>query len=334
VGLKLTEQSIISALADLEANVVYNHVTSIGSAQQVDAAMQSIIGAITATLEGSGVAREKVLGIGIGLAGVIDSRTGVCRYSPFLEWHNVQLARPIEDHFHLPVYIENDVNTLTIAEQWFGAGHGSDHFVVVTVGRGIGLGIVTNGQFYRGTIGGAGEFGHITIQEDGPLCECGKRGCLEAIASDVAVVRTAEEAARWGRYTLLSEVLEANGHLTLDDVIEAAQRDDEVALESLERSGHTIGIGLAHLVNLLNPQMIILAGEGIRAGEARLAPMERTMRQHVFNGLAADLRLVIEPSGDETWARGAACVVLGELFKHPIHREARAETLYPAASYS
>jgi N-acetylglucosamine repressor len=334
VGIKLTEQSIISALADLEANVVYNYVTSIESAQDAGSTLQAIIGTIAATLDGSGVDREKVKGIGIGLAGVIDSRTGVCRYSPILGWRNVQLARPIEEHFHLPVYIENDVNTLTIAEQWFGSGRGTDHFLVVTVGRGIGLGIVTNGQFYRGAVGGAGEFGHITLQEDGPLCECGKHGCLEAIASDLAVVRMAEQAARSGRPTLLTEVLEANGLLTLDDVIEAAQQHDAAALECLERSGRAIGIGLATLVNLFNPQMVILAGEGMRAGDARLAPMKQALRRHAFNGLADNLQLVVEPSGDETWARGAACVVLGELFKHPIHREARAEMLRPAASYS
>lgn len=334
VGLKLTEKSIISSLADLEANVVYNHTASLESVQHVDAALQAIFDAISATLEGSGVPREKIMGIGVGLAGVIDSRTGVCRYSPFMGWRNVQLARPIEEHFHLPVYIENDVNTLTIAEQWFGAGNSVEHFLVVTIGRGVGLGIVTNGQFYRGAMGGAGEFGHITIQEDGPICDCGKRGCLEAIASDVAVVRMAESGVRSGRTSLLSEAFEAAGQLTLDDVIEASQRGDELARECFERSGRAIGTGLAHLVNLFNPQLVILAGEGLRAGEARLTPMKQHMRLNVFDGLADSLELIVEPSGDETWARGAACVVLGEIFKHPIHREERAGTRHPSASYS
>ncbi|MEO8286146.1 MAG: ROK family transcriptional regulator [Chloroflexota bacterium] len=319
VGLKLTETSIISVLTDLDANVLHSRMTPITEPHDVQATLATIIAAIEETLAERDADRHKVMGVGIGMAGLVDSAAGVCVYSPYFDWRDVPLAYPIEKHFQLPVYIENDVNTLTIAEQWFGAAHGIDHFLVVTVGRGIGLGIVTNGRFYRGATGGAGEFGHLTLDENGPLCDCGKRGCLEAIASDPAVVRMVAEAS--GR-------TDGAEPLTFEAVTEAGEKGDPTALAALHRSGHALGIGMAHLVNLFDPQLIVLAGEGLRAGDARLAPMREAMQRNVFTGLARDLKLVIEPSGDETWARGAACVVLGELFKHPIHRDERARELY------
>ncbi len=319
VGVKLMEHAITSALTDLDAQVLHHRITPLAATDAPvapDAILPVIVQAIEQTIAESQVERQRVLGIGVGLAGLVDGEAGICRYSPFFGWRDVPLAEPIAEHFGLPVYLENDVNTLTIAEQWFGYGHGVDHFVVVTVGRGVGAGIVVNGQFYRGALGGAGEFGHITLVDDGPPCDCGKRGCLEALASDPAVVRQARAAIALGERTALAEV----APLTLDAVVEAADAGDELARRLLADSGHWLGIGIAALVNILNPQLVIVGGEGVRAGEWRFGPMRAAIQAHAFNGLADELEVVIEPSGDETWARGAACVVLGELFKSPVQR--------------
>jgi predicted NBD/HSP70 family sugar kinase len=223
----------------------------------------------------------------------------------------------------VPVYLENDVNTLTIAEQWFGYGHEVDHFVVVTIGRGVGAGIVVNRQFYRGAMGGAGEVGHITLVDDGPPCDCGKRGCLEALASDPAVVRQAKAAIALGERTRLAGV----EPLTVRAVREAAEAGDDLAQRLLADSGRYLGMGIAVLVNTLNPQLVIVGGEGVDAGEWRLGPMREAIRQHAFNGLSDDLHIVVEPSGDEAWARGAACVVLGELFKSPVYKGEEADLM-------
>lgn len=320
VGVKLMEHAITNALTDLDATVLHHRVTPLptlkGGQTDPETILPVLIKAIEATIAESGVDRQRVLGIGIGMAGLVNGETGVCRYSPFFGWRDVQIAAPITAHFGLPVYLENDVNTLTIAEQWFGHGHGVDHFVVVTVGRGVGAGIVANGQFYRGALGGAGELGHITLVEDGPPCDCGKRGCLEALASDPAVVRQAKAAIALGERTGLAEI----EPLTLDAIVEAADAGDELARRLLADSGRWLGMGIATLVNILNPQLVIVGGEGVRAGEWRFGPMREAIRQHAFDGLADELEIVIEPSGDETWARGAACVVLGELFKSPVHK--------------
>jgi len=307
VGLKLMEQAIAGAVTDLDASVLHHRVISLTTSPAFESVLQMLIKAVETLVSESGIDRSRMLGIGIGMAGVIDGEAGICRYSPFFGWRNVNMAEPLEAHFGLPVYIDNDVNTLTIAEQWFGYGHGVDHFVVVTVGRGIGAGIVVNGRFYRGALGGAGELGHITIIEDGPLCDCGKRGCLEALAADPAVQRMVEEAK--GR------------KFSLEEIVEMAEQGDEVAQEALARSGRYLGIGIATLVNILNPRLIIVGGEGVRAGKWRLEPMREALRKHAFDDLLDNLEIVIEPAGDETWARGAASLVLEKIFQPPIHRQ-------------
>jgi len=322
VGVKLMEHSVATAVTDLDAEVLYHQLASLKvpgnpapRSAEPEELLQELIRVIEATIRESHVAPERLLGIGVGMAGVVDAEHGLSRYSPFFGWEGVQIAQPLAEHFKLDVYLENDVNTLTIAEQWFGYGHGVDHFLVVTVGRGIGAGLVANGQFYRGAIGGAGEVGHMTLKADGPPCACGKRGCLEALASDEAIVLQSRQAAESDLLPALSGVKE----LTLDAVVAAAEAGDPTAAQILAEAGRWLGIGIANLVNILNPQLVIVAGEGVRAGEWRLQPMREAIVEHSFNGLADELEIVIEPSGDETWARGAACLVLGRLFASPLH---------------
>lgn len=315
VGLKLTEHAIISAITDLDANVLHHRLNPVDTGQGVEATFAAIAAAVEATIRASAVDPARVLGTGIGLAGVIDSEAGICRYSPILGWRNVAVAGPLEARLGMAVYLDNDVNTLTIAEQWFGYGHAVDHFAVVTVGRGIGAGIVVNGQCYRGAQGGAGELGHLTIDPAGPHCACGKRGCVETLASDPAVLRAyAEALAREGR------PCPDPAHLTIDAVAEAAGQGDEAARTVLARAGEALGLGIAHLVNILNPVLVIVGGEGVVAGDWRFGPMRCALEAHTFRGLAGQLRIVIELSGDEAWARGAASLVLGEVFKPPIYR--------------
>jgi predicted NBD/HSP70 family sugar kinase len=317
------EHAVATAVTDLDANVLYHQVNSLNiaieggpGAAQPKLFLDGLVHAIETAIAASGVDRERLLGIGVGMAGVVDAELGLSRYSPFFGWQGVQIAEPLANHFKLAVYVENDVNTLTIAEQWFGYGHGVDHFIVVTVGRGVGAGIVVNGQFYRGAIGGAGEVGHMTLKPDGPRCDCGKNGCLEALASDDAIVRLARESIAAGAQTILSQ--SSAQALTVEAVVQAADNGDQLARHLLAEAGRWLGTGIANLVDVLNPQLVIVGGEGVRAGKWRIEPMREAILQHSFNGLVDELEIIIEPSGDEGWARGAACVVLGKLFASPL----------------
>jgi predicted NBD/HSP70 family sugar kinase len=220
----------------------------------------------------------------------------------------------LQTRLQVPVYIDNDVNTLTLAERWFGAGQGIDHFLTVTIGRGVGLGIVVNGQFYRGGSGGAGEFGHTVLQPDGPECECGKRGCLEAYVGDHGLLRAAGEAYQAG------ELPHPVG--SVDELLNLAQSGNDAAMKIFSQAGQALGQGIANLINIFNPQRIILSGEGVRYGELFFATMRTAISQFTMPGLLAETKLHIEPWGDDAWARGAASLVLRSLFESPVHERA------------
>jgi predicted NBD/HSP70 family sugar kinase len=311
IGLKVMEYVLTSALTDLDAKVLHHCETPIqvtSHPPSPDSILADIIQVIEQTIANSQVERQRVLGIGIGMAGAVDGESGMSRYSPFFNWRNVQIAKPIADHFDLPVYVENDVNALTIAEKWFGYGRGVDHFIVITIGRGIGAGIVVNGQFYRGAGGSAGEVGHIPISIGREVTT------LENLASDTAMVRRVEEAIEQGYPTELAKA----SSLSLHSILDAAESGDGLARQLLADSGRWLGIGIATLINTLNPQLVIIAGEGVEAGEWRFRPMRQAIQQYAFDGLANDVEIYVEPSGDVAWARGAATLVLDELFKSPV----------------
>lgn len=319
VGVKLTEDNVVTALTDLNAQVRQRLTLPLGRVDTPEAAVEALGQAVAQLLRTSGVNRAKLRGVGVGLAGIIDAAGGVLRYSPIFDWHNVPIRQMLHKRLRVPIYIDNDVNTLTMAEKWFGAGRGVSDFLVITVGRGIGMGIVVRDQFYRGSNGGGGEFGHIVLDPNGPLCDCGKRGCLEALASDPALVRDAQYAIEAGQLGGLTDHTP-----TIEGLIEAAQRGDAGARHIFAEAGRRLGMSIANLINILNPRLIVISGEGVRNGELMFGPMREWIQKLAVPDLLADVEIRIEPLGDDAWARGAASLVLHELFKPPVHAEAAA----------
>jgi len=308
IGVKLTESQIVAALTDLNADVIEQRATPLGADRRpeaVVAALAEIVNDLRAAH-----ADQRIFGVGLGMAGVIDRRQGICRFSPFLHWRTVPLRHLLEQRLGLPVVIENDVNTLTMAEQWFGAGVGVSDFLVVTLGRGIGMGMVLNGHLYRGGCGGGGEFGHITMVPDGPRCDCGKRGCLEALVADPAILRRMQNAF--------------DREFTMDQAVALARQGDTTAQGIFAAAGRTLGLAIADLVNIFNPPLLVVGGEGARALDLLLEPLQSTLQAHCFDGFFADMRLVVEPWGDDAWARGAASLMLDELFRPDLYRHEKA----------
>ena len=193
---------------------------------------------------------------------------------------------------------------------------GVEDFLVVTIGRGVGMGIVLNGQLYRGKHGGAGEIGHTVLDPDGPLCGCGNRGCLETYVSDPHLLRMAAEAAAQG--ALRGEVA------TVEDLLALARDGDHAAQAIYAQVGEKLGRTIANLINALNPTLIIISGEGMRAADFIVESLHATIDRHVMPGLAGDADVRIDLMSDDAWARGAASLVLQELFKTPFYRTATA----------
>jgi len=330
IGLKLMGHAISLVITDLSATVTYAQVTELvgPAAAEPDQTTRpaphrdprSIVDAICAAVESALSASEvdvsRIIGVGVGINGPVDAANGVCRSSPTFNWKNVPLARPISEKLGYPVVLENDANTLAAAEQWFGRGAGIDSFIAVAVGAGIGSGVVLNGQLYRGTDGAAGEFGHVQLSDTGPLCSCGKVGCVEAWASDRAILRDIRAAVAQGSASDLGRTGQTS-ELTIADVAAAADNGDELSRQVLARAGHYLGRGLATLMTVLNPRLVIISGEGVRAGHWRFDPMRQAIESTVFPDLNAEIIFATEPLDDARWARGAACVVLGEIFSTP-----------------
>jgi predicted NBD/HSP70 family sugar kinase len=242
-----------------------------------------------------------VLGIGLGVPGVVDGGDHSVVHSPMLGWHSLAVGPLLEELLGVPVLVENDVNTLAVAGRLYGRGRDVDHFLTATIGRGVGLGIILGGEVYRGARGGAGEFGHVSVVEDGPLCECGKHGCLEALVADPALV---------ARATGEGVLREGEG---IDRLRELAAENDLRAARIFADAGGILGRAIAGLVNVLSPQLVLISGEGTQAWPYMAGAFDRGLADAVFPPLR-DVAVELDPWDDGKWARGAAALVLRATF--------------------
>lgn len=313
VGIKLTEDHAIFALTDLDATVIAKSSMKVIHNQPY-LVVDDLARMVTQFVQEQGIAKKQLLGVGLGLAGIVDAERGVLRKSPIYGWQDIPLRNLLQRKLHIPTYIENDVNTLTLTEKLFGHGLQVDNFLIVTIGRGIGMGIVVNGQFYHGQNGGAGEFGHTVIDPGGLFCACGKRGCLEAYAGDPGLVRAAQEATKNGERIPPLE--------NIDELLTIAREGNVVAQGIFTNAGRKLGLGIANLINIFDPKKIIISGEGTRAGELLFTPMREAIEENTMPGMFDPQTVEIAEWGDDAWARGAAGMVLREVFESPIHRRA------------
>jgi predicted NBD/HSP70 family sugar kinase len=303
VGVKLTERHAIAVLTDLNASVVAQHHAPISD--HAPASVAAVLVDVVQTLR-QAAGGQPILGVGVGMAGVMDYRRAVVRYATYYGWQDLPLAHMLEERLDLPVVLDNDVNALAVAEHWFGAGRGVADFLALSIGRGVGLGMILNGRLYRGSAGGAGEFGHTVVDLNGPPCACGKRGCLEALVSDGALMRQAE--ALLGR------------PFSVEEMVRLGLQGHPQMAALFAQAAQTLGVAVANLVNVLNPALIIVGGEGMRAGSLIMDRFRAALLEHSFGSLAHDVRVVSEPWGDDAWARGAASLLLSEVFQPPLHR--------------
>ncbi|MCA1841226.1 MAG: ROK family protein [Actinobacteria bacterium] len=226
---------------------------------------EAAIEAVDRLFDGKIAGDYGVSAIGLGVAGAVDMRTRLVAFSPNLELDGHDVAGAVEERFGLPVAIDNDANMAAFAEWRFGAGVGASAMLMITVGTGVGGGIVIDGDIYRGARGLAGELGHVIIDESGPLCACGNHGCLEALASGTAISRVARELMQ-NRSSIIARLTGGSDEKVTGEVVaDAAEAGDEVAIEAIRRAGHYMGIGLASLAHAFDPEVIVLGG-GVASG--------------------------------------------------------------------
>lgn len=297
VGVKVTAGELIGVVTDLRAQVRAARRMPVPG-RGVDEVVAGIA-ALVAELVPDYQDRTRCLGVSV--SGDVDRRGGVVRYSPFLGWRDTPLAELLGTATGLRTIVENDVKALTVAEQWFGEGVGVDSFALITVGTGIGCGLVVGGTLVAGGFGVAGEIGHIPVAAgDGPDCHCGGRGCVEAIASQEAIVGRARTAA-------------GDAALDLAGAMDRAHAGDEAVRAVFAEAGQAIGLGLAAVVNVVGPQRVVVSGEGLAAYDLFEEQIRAAFTTQAF-GAAARCPLVVRPLPWEEWARGAAAVGIQTLF--------------------
>jgi len=308
VGIKLMKDSIIAALTNLEAKVVDSMSVPINNTLPEEV-VNAIALEVEELLQKNAIPSTKLFGIGIGLAGIVEQDTGILRLSPIFGWQGIPFGKMVQDKLQVPMYIDNDVNTVTLTEKWFGMARDIDHFLTVTIGRGVGLGIVSNGRLYRGR-GGAGEFGHVVVDPHGDLCMCGKQGCLETFVADPYLLKKAKADPE------LSEHVQSIG-----DLRTMALEGNLAARAVYDQAGEVLGRELANLINVFDPQMIILTGEGVKAKELFIGKMFEAIQSHTMPGMGPEMTVHIDELEDLAWARGAAGLVLRAVFESPILKE-------------
>jgi len=262
-------------------------------------AASQLIDAVRAFISAGG--RSRLLGVGVGVPGTVAQQGVGVVDSTQLGWVQVPLGELLRRALELPVVVENNVNALSAAEQLFGQGRRFDDVLVVTVGNGVGAGLIADGVIVRGRAGGAGDFGHVPVREDGPLCQCGNRGCLEAIVGQGALVNDARSLRLLGPDE------------GIDRLHALADAGDVEAQEIFAHAGHQLGRALAGAVNLLDPEVVVLLGEGVQAWGHWATAFDQALRSALVPGKRG-VSVVVEQWDDDRWAQGAAALVLATPF--------------------
>ena len=245
--------------------------------------------------------------IGAGCAGPLDSENGVIYAPPNLHcWDDFPLKSRLEEYFGVPAVVDNDANAAAMGEQRFGAGRGHSHIFYITISTGIGAGLILDGSVYRGADFGAGEFGHIVLARNGPKCNCGGRGCLEAFASGTAIAKRARSEAKRAPGAVLARIAADNSEgVSAKDVVSAAREGDSSSKKIIDDAGVYLGLGITSIIHLINPEIIIVGGGLSRAGRMLLDPVRRTVAERAQKHLSRNVRIVRARLGGKSGIYGS-----------------------------
>lgn len=319
VGVTIRSESIKSVLINLNGDILDSYTIPLPANRNQDHVLQEVGSFILQTIDNSEVDKQKVLGVGIGMHGVVDPVNGIAIFPPHLGWKNVAIRDMLEVQVDLPVFIDNDCNTLALAERWFGEKMDTNSFIVLNVDYGIGAGIMIDGELFHGSNYGGGQIGHITVDSNGPICRCGNYGCLETLASESAVINMISKKIKQGYNSIIPELVNHQlDSITLHHIYDAAKANDELAKQSLEEIGRYLGIGIVSLINLFNPQQLVITGNVLKGKDFIIQPLKDTVFKKALNTNTKDLLITTSNLGNYSDAMGAATLWIDALFNGKI----------------
>lgn len=308
LGIDLGGTNVKAAVVDKDKQILGKDSRPTQANEGVDAVIDAMAASADAALAASQRSRNDVLAAGIGAPGPLNWRTGIVYSPPNLPgWKDVPLAKAMQERLGVPCFVENDANAACYGEYWLGAGQGTENMCLLTLGTGVGGGIVVHGKLLRGKDGTAGEIGHIKVARDGRPCNCGANGCLEAYGSVTGMLTTVIEAIQAHRSTVLTKMCRNDlERITGRMISQAAAQGDELAQWAIRETGIWLGIGAANLINLLNPEKIVLCGGMTAAGETLFKPIRETAKKMSFQVPADRCEIVPAGLGSDSGVIGAA----------------------------
>ncbi len=319
VTLDFNSNRILGLGADLKLGICYRSRRIIPNYSGKDEIIKIMKDILHEIIESPPVKIAPVLGIGIADPGIVNENTGISILTTQMKgWENVPIKDIMESEFGYPSFLESDTRCRLIAEKHLGASKMKNDILMVELSSGIGAGMMSEGKLFRGSRGSAGELGHMMILENGPYCNCGSRGCLEAIASSRAITRKLQEAIKSGATSSLSKVSHGDiSKIDINMISQAAEDGDKLSLQIIEEAGRFIGEAIANAINLLNPEIVILTGDLLSFGDYILNPIEGMVRRQALSYNTKDVRIVLAEVGEEAAAIGMAAVVLDKVFHTP-----------------
>jgi len=315
VGVVLSKDSMAVTIHNLRAEVVARTEDALSIRAKPRLLVQRVAERVRHTLGQSEIDWDKVIGIAVALPSPYDYVSGEVTSTEMMPgWRGVSFKAMLEEVLGKPAEVDNNANLGAIAEKWWGAGQGADNLVYVMFGVGIGSGLIIDGEIYRGRAGSAGEIGHLTIDTNGPRCRCGKKGCLEVLADARAILKEASSAVAFGEETSLREI-RAERELRIVDVGMAAEAGDPLSRRVLQKAGRYLGLALADLVNLLNPDLVVLDAPG--TGAVLLESAKEALHDHALPVARQTVEVIPADLGPNGVAIGAATMVLQRLLRRP-----------------
>ncbi|MFA9556605.1 ROK family transcriptional regulator [Evansella sp. AB-rgal1] len=315
IGLDVGVKKIRYALSDLNANLLVSKVKRMPPQLTVESFLQVLVQVIQDSIDGMEENKDKLLGIGIAMHGIVDSETGTSLFAPSLKLEGIKVKEHLEQLFEIPVRMENDAKALALGEQWFGNGQGIRDLICINVGEGIGAGLIVNNRIFHGSNSIAGEIGHTMIDMNGPLCTCGSVGCFQTLASGQALRERAMKEISLGKETTLiekvnSEISNIDGHI----IYECAKKGDTLSQQVLKDTGHYIGIGIINIIHFFNPSLIIIGGGVSKAKEFILEPINNVINDRAITHDSKKTPIIFSALGDNGSLIGAITLVLTEIY--------------------
>jgi glucokinase len=315
LGIDLGGTKILTSVINPQGKMLSRDHSTTPAVKGPEGVIQAILESADRALKGASITIGGISAIGVGAPGLSDPKRGILFTSPNLPgWEDVPLRDIIQESLKKKVFLINDGNAAALGEYCFGAAKGVSHFVYVTISTGIGGGIVIDGQIYNGATGLAGEIGHMTISDEGPTCHCGNKGCWEVLASGTALARAAQKRIELGEETtILSFAGGKVENVTAEAVNSAAEKGDRMANELIQKTAHYVGVGLANLVNIFNPEMIVIGGGLSNIGDRLLKPAYEVAQKRAFKQAYRTVRFVPAALGRNSGVLGAAAFAYHEM---------------------